>query len=98
MFHVNDAPIGPGNENNKNDENDEKGRRKRKRRGGGKGKSNLFWIVLINTGRVFWRIEEIAYLSVTQKASDFQAEVNADKCHRIHESYELKWAGERNAD
>ena len=29
---------------------------------------------------------------------DFQAEVNADKCHRVHESYELKWAGERNAD
>ena len=37
--HVNDAPIGPGNEN---DENDEKGRRKRKRRGGEKGKSNSF--------------------------------------------------------
>ena len=29
---------------------------------------------------------------------DFQAEVNADKYHRVHESYELKWAGERNAD
>ena len=29
---------------------------------------------------------------------DFQAEVNADECHRVHESYELKWAGERNAD
>ena len=29
---------------------------------------------------------------------DFQAEVNADKCHRVHESYELKWTGERDAD
>ena len=29
---------------------------------------------------------------------DFQAEVNAYKCHRVHESYELKWAGERDAD
>ena len=29
---------------------------------------------------------------------DFQAEVNADKCHRVHESYEIKWASERNAD
>ena len=29
---------------------------------------------------------------------DFQAEVNADGCHRVHESYELKWDGERDAD
>ena len=29
---------------------------------------------------------------------DFQAEVNADKCHKVHESYELKWSGEHNAD
>ena len=29
---------------------------------------------------------------------DFQAEVNADECHRVHESYELKWAGERDTD
>ena len=29
---------------------------------------------------------------------DFQAEVNADECHRVHERYELKWAGERYAD
>ena len=29
---------------------------------------------------------------------DFQAEVNEDECHRVHESYELKWAGERDAD
>ena len=29
---------------------------------------------------------------------DFQAEVNADECHRVHESYELKWAVERDAD
>ena len=29
---------------------------------------------------------------------DFQAEVNADEFHRVHESYELKWAGKRDAD
>ena len=29
---------------------------------------------------------------------DFQAEVNADECHRVHESYELKWAGDHDAD
>ena len=29
---------------------------------------------------------------------DFRAEVNAYECHRVHESYELKWAGERDAD
>ena len=29
---------------------------------------------------------------------DFQAEVNADDCHRFHESYERKWAGERDSD
>ena len=29
---------------------------------------------------------------------DFQAEVNADKCHRVYESYELKWAGKHDAD
>ena len=29
---------------------------------------------------------------------DFQADVNADKCHRVHERYELKWAGECDAD
>ena len=29
---------------------------------------------------------------------DFQAEVNADECHRVHDSCGLKWAGERNAD
>ena len=29
---------------------------------------------------------------------DFQAEVNADECHRVHESYELKCASERDAD
>ena len=29
---------------------------------------------------------------------DFQAEVNSYECHRVHESYELKWSGERNAD
>ena len=29
---------------------------------------------------------------------DFLAGVNADKLHRVHESYELKCAGERDAD
>ena len=24
--------------------------------------------------------------------------MNAEECHRVHESYELKWAGERDAD
>ena len=24
--------------------------------------------------------------------------MNADECHRVHESYELKWAGERDAN
>ena len=24
--------------------------------------------------------------------------MNADECHRVHESYALKWAGERDAD
>ena len=24
--------------------------------------------------------------------------MNADECHRVHESYELKWDGERDAD
>ena len=24
--------------------------------------------------------------------------MNADECQRVHESYELKWAGERDAD
>ena len=29
---------------------------------------------------------------------DFQDKVKAEECHRFHESYELKWAGERYAD
>ena len=24
--------------------------------------------------------------------------MNADECHRVHERYEIKWYGERNAD
>ena len=45
-------------------------------------------------------IEEIAYLSATQGKCqrDFQAEVNVGECHSVHESYELKWAGESNSD
>ena len=23
--------------------------------------------------------------------------MNADECHRVHDSYELRWAGERDA-
>ena len=41
---------------------------------------------MMNTRITLWRIKEIAYLSATQKAS-----VN-------HDSYELKWAVERDAD
>ena len=33
-----------------------------------------------------------------KRRRDFQAEVNADECHRVHESYELKWTDERDAD
>eukprot|EP00568_Trieres_chinensis_P004368 CAMPEP_0183302962 /NCGR_PEP_ID=MMETSP0160_2-20130417/8574_1 /TAXON_ID=2839 ORGANISM="Odontella Sinensis, Strain Grunow 1884" /NCGR_SAMPLE_ID=MMETSP0160_2 /ASSEMBLY_ACC=CAM_ASM_000250 /LENGTH=79 /DNA_ID=CAMNT_0025465805 /DNA_START=3 /DNA_END=239 /DNA_ORIENTATION=+ len=29
---------------------------------------------------------------------DIQAEMDADKLHKEHDSYELKWAGERDAD
>ena len=29
---------------------------------------------------------------------DFQAKVNAEECHRVYESYELKWAGKRDSD
>ena len=29
---------------------------------------------------------------------DFQVEVNTDECHIVHEGYELKWAGKRDAD
>ena len=29
---------------------------------------------------------------------DLQAEMQADERHRVHESYEEKWAGEKDAD
>ena len=45
------------------------------------------------------RIDSLSLLKAEGKCQrDFQAEVNADEFHRVHESYELKWAGERNAD
>ena len=49
----------------------------------------------MNTGRTLRRIVPQRRRQVSR---DFQAEVNADECHRVHESYELKWAGERDAD
>ena len=45
------------------------------------------------------RRDSLSFRNVEVKCQrDFQAEVNADECHRVHESYELKWAGERDAD
>ena len=45
-----------------------------------------------------WR-DSLSFRNAEGKCQrDFQAEVDADKCHRVHESNELKWAGERNAD
>ena len=45
------------------------------------------------------RRDSLSFRNVEGKCQrDFQAEVNAYKYHRFHESYELKWAGERNAD
>ena len=50
-----------------------------------------WWIQEEHCGRLFRNAEG-------KCQRDFQAEVNADECHRVHESYELKWAGERDAD
>ena len=45
------------------------------------------------------RRDSLSFRNVEGKCQrDFQAEVNADKCHRVHESYELKWSGERDDD
>ena len=33
-----------------------------------------------------------------KRQRDLQAEMEADKRHRVHESYEDKWAGEKYAD
>ena len=45
------------------------------------------------------RRDSLSFRNVEGKCQrDFQAEVNADKCHRVHEIYELKWAGEHDAD
>ena len=45
------------------------------------------------------RIDRLCFRNTEGKCQpDFQAEVNADEGHRVHESYELKWAGERDAD
>ena len=49
-----------------------------------------WWIQEENCGGLFRNAEG-------KCQRDFQAEVNADECHRVHESYELKWAGERDA-
>ena len=45
------------------------------------------------------RIDSLSFRNAEGKCQrDFQAEVNADECHRVHESYELKWAGKSDAD
>ena len=49
-----------------------------------------------------WWIQEEHCVGLFRNAEDkcqrdFQAEVNADECHRVHESYELKWAGKHDA-
>ena len=45
-----------------------------------------------------WR-DSLSFRNAEGKCQcDFQAEVNADGCHKVHESYELKWAGKRDAD
>ena len=45
-----------------------------------------------------WR-DSLSFRNAEGKCQrDFQAEVNADECHRVHKSYELKWAGERDAE
>ena len=45
------------------------------------------------------RSDSLAFRNAEGKCQrDFQAELNVDECHRVHESYELKWAGELNAD
>ena len=43
------------------------------------------------------RRDSLSFLNAEGKCQrDFQAEVNVDEFHRVHESYELKWAGERD--
>ena len=45
------------------------------------------------------QIDSLSFRNTEGKCQcDFQAEVNADECHRFHERYELKWSGERDAD
>ena len=45
-----------------------------------------------------WR-DSLSFRNAEGKCQhDFQAELNADECHRVHESYELKWSGKRDAD
>ena len=45
------------------------------------------------------RRDRLSFRNAESKCQrDFQAEVNADECHRVHESYELNWAGKRDAD
>ena len=45
-----------------------------------------------------WR-DSLSFRNTEGKCKrDHQAEVNADECHIVHESYELKLAGKRNTD
>ena len=50
-----------------------------------------WWIQEEHCGGLFCNIEG-------KCQRDFQAEVSADEWHRVHESYELKWDGNRDAD
>ena len=44
------------------------------------------------------RIDSLSFSNAEGECQrEFQAEVYAYECHRVHESYELKWADERDA-
>ena len=46
-----------------------------------------------------YRRDSLSYHNAEGKCQrNFQAEVNSDECHRVHESYERKWDGKRDAD
>ena len=73
---------------NKNDEEEERVSRIR---------FEFFW--WIQEKKLEDRRDSVSFHNAEGKCQrDFQAEVNADECHRVHESYALKWAGERDAD
>ena len=45
------------------------------------------------------RSDRLAFRNAEGKCQrDFQSDVNTNECHIVHERYELKWAGERDAD